>query len=134
MYSSTYFWLVVELCLFATKTTTLTYITIYKLSKVIMERIVLIGFLECNNGCSCELHPFGCGSSWVLNRDVSGFGLHLTANELTCYIIGSNGSDGCHVGFMGREYASGDNRPQLDTAIVEIMTVFTPDSKNHSMH
>ena len=45
------------------------------------------------------------------------------ANELNHYIIGSNGSDRCHVGFMMREYMTGDNRPWLDGAIIEIMTV-----------
>ena len=24
------------------------------------RRIILVGFLESNNGCSCDLHPFGC--------------------------------------------------------------------------
>ena len=86
--------------LFATKPTTLTYTTIYKLIEIIIERIVLVGFLERNNRHSCELHPFGCGDSLVLNRDDWGVDLHLrlctmkAANELACYIISSNGSDG----------------------------------------
>jgi hypothetical protein len=104
-----------------------------------MERIVLMHVLECNNGCSCELHPFGCENSLVLNQDDwdAGFNLHLHAmkatNKLACYIIGSDGSNGCHAGFMTREYAARDNGPWLDGAIVEIMTVFTPKSENHSM-
>ena len=104
-----------------------------------MGRIVLISLLECNNGCSCELHPFGCGNSLVLNRDDWGVGLHLcmrttkSANKLACYIIKSNGSDDCHVGFTARKYASRNKRPQLDGAMVERMTIFMPDSENRSM-
>ena len=110
------------------KTTTLTYITVYKLTKIIMECIVLVSLLECNNARSCELHPFGCGNSLVLNKEDWGVGLHLhlcmmkVANELICYFVGSNGSDGCRIGFVAREYAAGDNGPWLDGAIVEIMT------------
>ena len=89
-----------------------------------MEQIVLIGFLECNKGHSYELHPFGCGNSLVLNRDDWGIGLwlhlHMTkmANKLAYYIIGSNGSDGCHVGLMAREYVTKDNGPRLGGAII----------------
>jgi hypothetical protein len=76
----------------------------------------------------CELHPFGCGNSLVLNQDDWGIGLRIRlrttkmANKLACYIIGSDGSDGCCVGFMAREYAVRDNGPQLDGAIIEILT------------
>ena len=61
-----------------------------------------------------------------------GLQLHLcmtkATNELTCYIIGS--ADCCSVGFMAREYAAGDNGPLLDVTIIEIVRVFTPDSKS----
>jgi hypothetical protein len=103
-----------------------------------MEPIVLIGFLESNNGHSCELHPFGCWNSLVLNRDDWGVGLHLclcmtkAANKLACYIIRSNGADGCHVGFTVREYAAGDNGPWLDGAIIEIVTIHTQQQEPHS--
>ena len=75
----------------------------------------------------------------VLNPDDWGVGLRLrlctikAADELACYIIGRDGFDHCHVGFTAREYAARDNRPWLDGAIIEIMTVFTPDSENRSM-
>ena len=55
-------------------------------------------------------------------------------DELACYSIGSDYSNGCHVGFTTREFAAGGNGPRLDGAVVEIMSIFTPDSKNHSMH
>ena len=42
-----------------------------------MERIILVGFLECNNGRNCELHQFGCGNSLVLNREGCCVGLWL---------------------------------------------------------
>ena len=53
---------------------------------------------------------------------------------LACYSIGSDGSDGCRVGFTAREYAAGGNGLLLDGAVIEIVSVFTPDSKNRSMH
>ena len=45
--------------------------------KLLMERIVLIGFLPDGNGHSCELNPFGCGNSLEVNRVGSGVGLWL---------------------------------------------------------
>lgn len=56
------------------------------------------------------------------------------ANELACYCIGSDGSDGCHVGFTAREYATGDNGPWLNGSVIEVVTVCMPDNENCSMH
>ena len=105
----------------------------------IMGRIVLVSFLPDGNGRSCELHPFGCGNILVVNRDDMGVGLHLrlrsfVRNELACYTMNSNGSDGCHVCFTAWEYAAGDNDRWLDGAIVQITDVFMADDENRSMH
>ena len=67
-----------------------------------MNQIILIHFLPCDNGCSCELHPFGCGNSLVLNRDDHGVGMQLhlrmtVPHELACYTMNKDGTDGCHV-------------------------------------
>ena len=74
-----------------------------------MERLVLAGFLPCNNGHSCNLHPFGCGNSLVLNcPDYRvGISLHIrmtmVPDELACNIVNSNGSDRCRDCFVARE-------------------------------
>jgi hypothetical protein len=106
--------------------------------KIVMERIVLVGFLPDGNGRSCELHPFGCGNSLVVNRADGGVGLRLrlrsfVKHELACYTINSDGSDGCRVGFTARAYASGENDLRLDGAIVVIVAVSTADHENRSM-
>jgi hypothetical protein len=105
-----------------------------------MDFIDSVGFLECSNGRSCKLHLIGCGNSLVFNQDGWGVDvrlrLHMTnlVDELACYSIGSDGSDGCHVGFTARENAARGNGLRLDGAAIEIVSVFTPDSKNRSMH
>jgi hypothetical protein len=77
----------------------------------IMERVVLVGFLPESYGCHCVLHPFGCGNALVLNQNDMG-GLHLrlrsfVQNELACYTMNADGSDGCGVYFTARDYAVG---------------------------
>ena len=84
-----------------------------------MERIVLVGFLSDSNSHSCDLHPFGCGNSLVVNRADMGVGLclrlhSLMKHKLACYTIKSDSSDGCRVCFTAREYAMGDNDLCLD--------------------
>ncbi len=78
-----------------------------------MERIVRVGFLPDGNGRSCDLHPFGCGNSLVLNWDDYGVGTVLwlcmfVSDELACYTIHDDGSDGCRVCFTSREFAAGE--------------------------
>ena len=82
-----------------------------------MNRIVLVGFLPCDNGCSCDLHQFGCGNSLVINWDDHGVGmplhLRMTAlHKLACYNINEDGTDGCHVCFVAREVSAAGNAAQ----------------------
>jgi hypothetical protein len=103
-----------------------------------MERIVLVGFLPMDNGRTCEVHPFGCGNSLVLNREDYGVGIVLrlrlvVRDQLACYTIRNDGTDGCRVCFAAREYAAGENGQRLDGAIVRITDVFTPESENSSV-
>ena len=95
-----------------------------------MNRIVLVGFLPHDNGCSCELHPFGCGNSLVLNREDSGVGMRLrmwmtAPHELVCYTINGDGTDGCRVYFVAREVPAGGNAARLNGTVVCVMDVFT---------
>ena len=103
-----------------------------------MEQIVLVGFLPDCNGRSCELHPFGCGNSLVLNQDDYGVGMVLrlrmfVCNELACYTIRDDGADGCRVCVTSQEFAGGENGCRLDGAIVLITQMFTPESENRCM-
>ena len=105
-----------------------------------MNRIVLVGFLPCDNGRSCELHPFGCSNSLVLNREDSGVGmclrlyLRMTApHKLECYTINGDGTDGCHVCFVAREVSAGGNAARLNGTDVCVVDVFTPDHENRSV-
>ena len=54
--------------------------TVY--SKCRMNRIVLVGFLPCDNGRGCDLHRFGCGNSLVINWADHG------VRSLSCLIFG----------------------------------------------
>ncbi len=95
-------------------------------------------FLPDGNGRSCVLHPFGCGNILVLNQEDLGVGLHLrlcslVRNELACYTINDDGSDGCRICFAAREYAVGENDYRLDGAIVKLTDVFMMDHENRSM-
>ena len=103
-----------------------------------MERIVLVGFPPCDNGCNCELHPFGCDNSLVLNRDDYGVGLRLSLrmtapHELACCTIKTDGRDGCRACFTAQEYAAGENCQHLDGALVQLTDVFIPEDANRSM-
>ena len=104
-----------------------------------MVQIVLVALLPCDNGPSCDMHPFGCGNSLVLNRKDYGVGMLLrlrmmVPNELSCYTINSDGSDGCHVCFNAHEYTAGENGRWLDGRTLCITDVFTCDDANCSMH
>jgi hypothetical protein len=64
--------------------------------------ISIVGFVESNNGCRCDLHPDGRGNSLVLERDGHGVGMELrlrmkVMDEMACYTIKSDGTDGCRV-------------------------------------
>ena len=108
-------------------------------SSTIMEWIVLVGVLLCDNGRSCNLQPFGCGNLLVLNRHDHGAGIchhiwmMMFPNKLVCYIVNSNGSDGCHVWFVPRDYAAGENACRLDRRVIKIMQAYQSDNKNCSM-
>ena len=57
----------------------------------------------------------------------------MVPNELSCYIINRDGSDGCCVCFVSREYAAGENGCLLDGHTVHITDVFKCDDANRSM-
>ena len=73
------------------------------------------------------MHPFGCGNSLVLNQEDYGVGMlprlrMMVPNELLCYTINSDGSDGCRVCFVAREHAAGENgRQWMDTPYASLM-------------
>jgi len=103
-----------------------------------MEWIVLVGFLPCDNGHNCDLHPFGWGNWLVLNGPDYGVGIHLCLqmtgwNEIACYTINSDGSDGCRVCFVARKCTAGENGCQLNGSIVEIVQLYKPNDENWSM-
>ena len=65
-----------------------------------------------------------------------GIRLHLqmtVPNEIACYTINSNCSDGCCVCFVAREYAAEENRCRLDGYIVKIVQGYKLDDENLSM-
>ncbi len=99
------------------------------------RRIAIVGFLPDNNGRSCALHPFGCGNIVVLERADRGVGMlvrlrMLVHDELACFAINPDGSDGCRVAFAAREYAAGENGRSYDGALVRLAAVYSPDDEN----
>ena len=145
MHSSSYFRVVVELRRKATKLTTqhthnMHHCYNYTIAtNFVMERIVLVGFIPDGNGRSCELHPFGCGNSLVVNRVDSGVGLWLrlrsfVRNELAGYTINDDRSEWFCICFAAWEYVAGDNDRHLDGTIVKIVEVIMADHSNTTMH
>jgi hypothetical protein len=51
-------------------------------------------------------------------------------NELACYAIRRDGTDGCRVAFAAKEYAAGEKGVILDGVIVRIVDVYLPDNPN----
>ena len=103
-----------------------------------MNCIVLVGFLPCDNGRSCELHPFGCGNSLVLNREDNGVGMRLrlrmtAPHELACHTINGDGMDGCRVCFVAREVSARGNAARLNGTVVCVVDVFTSDHENRAV-
>ena len=99
-------------------------------------RIIIVGFIECSNGRTCESHPDGCGNV-VLERDDHGLGLLLRLrmirkDELAAYAVKPDGSDGSRVAFAAKEYAAGDNCSRLNGAVVRLVDVFLPDNENRT--
>ena len=61
--------------------------------------------------------------------------LHLCImvhNELACYVVNPDGSDGCHVGFASREYGAGPNGKRFASVLVCLVAVYTPDHENRT--
>ena len=48
-------------------------------------------------------------------------------NELVCYAVNPDGSDGCHVIFASRESAVDPNGNRFDGGLVHLVAVYTPD-------
>ena len=100
--------------------------------------IILVGFIETNNGCRCDSHPDGCGNFLVVERFDNGVGMELrlrmkVADELACYVIKPDGTDGCCVAFAAKEYAVGENGLRLNGSIVRMVEVFLPDNLNRTV-
>jgi hypothetical protein len=51
-------------------------------------------------------------------------------DELVCYVMKPDGTDGCCVSFAAKEYAAGENGLWLDGAIMWIVDVFLPNNPN----
>lgn len=54
-----------------------------------------------------------CGNSLVLEREANGIDMELwlrmkVTDELACYALQSDGSDGCHIAFVVKEYMVGE--------------------------
>ena len=102
------------------------------------HHIILVGFVETSNGCQCACHPDGCGNSLVVERSNNGIGMELrlrmkAADELACYVMKPEGTDGCRVSFAAKEYAAGENGLRLDGAVVRIVGVFLLDNPNQTV-
>ncbi len=99
--------------------------------------IILVGFIETSNGRRCVCHPDGCGNSVVVERHDNGVGMELRlrmtdADELACYAMKPDGTDGCRVSFAAKEYVAGENGLRFDGATVRIVEMFLPGNPNRT--
>ena len=65
---------------------------------------IIVGFIKCNDGRTCNSHLDGCGNKLVLERHDNGVGMVLhvqmmAPKELACFVMGDDGEDGCRVAF-----------------------------------
>ena len=100
-------------------------------------QVILVGFLPNDNGRSCGMHPFGCGNALVLEGDDDrhGVGMKLCMRlvdktHLAVYQVLPDGSDGCRVCFVAREFAVGARGQSLDGCMVMITEMVLPDDAN----
>ena len=54
-------------------------------------------------------------------------------DEMACYTIKSDGTDGCRIAFLVKEYAAGENELRLNEAIVWMVEVFLLDNPNRTV-
>ena len=97
--------------------------------------IIIVGFVASNNGHRCDLHPDACGNSLVLERDDHSVGMELllrmkVVDKMACYTIKPDGTDGCRVSFLAKEYTAGDRGLRLHGTILRIVNVFLLNNPN----
>ena len=73
----------------------------------------------------------------MLERDDHGVGMELrlrmkVVDEMACYTIKPDGTDGCRISFLAKEYATGDRGVRLNGAIVRMVEVFLPNNPNRT--
>ena len=73
----------------------------------------------------------------MLERDDHAVGMELrlrmkVVDRMACYTIKADGTDGCRVSFLAKEYATGDRGVRLNGAIVRIVEVFLPANPNRN--
>ena len=71
----------------------------------------------------------------MLHHDDGGVGMlvhlrMLVQDELACFAVNPDGSDGCRVAFAAREYAAGENGRRFDGALVHLVAVYSPEHEN----
>ncbi len=54
----------------------------------------------------------------------------LVRDELACFAVNPEGSDGCRVAFAAREYTAGGNGRRSNGALVRLVAVYSPEHKN----
>ncbi len=100
-------------------------------------KLVLVGFLPDCHGCSCDTNPYGCRNAFIesVGNGVSRFvHLHLVdKTNLAVHEVQEDGTDGCCICFIAREYSCGPHAHKLDGVLLRITEVFLPDSENRSM-
>ena len=99
--------------------------------------VIIMGFVESNNGCRCDLHPDGCGNSLVLERDDHHVGMELrlrmkVMDKIACYTIKPDGTDECRVSFLAKDYATSNRGVRLNGASADPQSSSTGQSKQDS--
>ena len=58
---------------------------------------------------------------------------HDRADELIGFAVNPNGSDGCQVAFLAREYAACENGSRFDGALVCLVSVYSSEHENRTV-
>ena len=56
----------------------------------------------------------------------------IVENELACFSLNPNGSDGSRVALAAREYTAGENGRRFDGALVHLIAVYSSKHENRT--
>eukprot|EP00956_Cyclotella_meneghiniana_P022829 scaffold43575_cov41-Cyclotella_meneghiniana.AAC.2 len=99
------------------------------------DLVILVGLSHHSNGRSCSKHRGGCGIHHFMMKENLGVGTIVQAvwlddaEQLPVHVLLEDGSLGCRVGFIAKQYATPYRGRYFDGTVIEILDVYSSDAK-----